>query len=148
MLTLRAIGATIVALILMATPVLTLAQDAQNKPAAMSNDKAALEQTQTTNPSLSVATVKLENGWRASKMIGSSVYNDENQQVGSIDDLLLSNDNKVTIAVVSVGGFLGLGSKLIAVPYDHLKIGQDRRVTLPGASQETLNSLPSFTYHG
>ena len=128
----------------MATPVLTLAQDAQNKP----TDKAALEQTQTNNPSLGVATVKLENGWRASKMIGSSVYNDENQQVGSIDDLLLSNDNKVTIAVVSVGGFLGLGSKLIAVPYDHLKIGQDRRVTLPGASQETLNSLPSFTYHG
>ncbi len=146
--TLSQTRATILAAMLMTSPALTLAQDAANKPATAPNDNAAIAQDQAKSPSLGVATLKLENGWRASKMIGASVYNDQDQQVGKIDDLIMSNDNKVMIAVVSVGGFLGLGSKLVAVPYDHLKIGQDQRVTMPGASKETLNSLPSFTYGG
>jgi len=53
-------------------------------------------------------------GYRASKVIGSSVVNDANESIGSIDDLLVSQDGKETFAVLSVGGFLGLGSKLDA----------------------------------
>ena len=49
---------------------------------------------------------------RASKVVGASVYNDQNQSVGSIDDMLMGDrDHKAATVVISVGGFLGMGSK-------------------------------------
>lgn len=98
------------------------------------------------NSTLAVATVKLDNGWRASKLIGATVYNDQDQKIGSVDDLILTDDNKVVVAIVSVGGFLGIGSKLVAIPYHDLRFGQDRKVMMPGASKEALNGMPNFTY--
>ena len=63
---------------------------------------------------------------RVGKIVGASVYNDQNQSVGSIDDVLMSHDNKATMAVISVGGFLGMGSKLVSVPFDQLKVRTTR----------------------
>lgn len=97
------------------------------------------------NPNLAVASVKLENGVRASKLIGATVYSEQNERVGSVDDLVMTEGDKVTVAVVSVGGFLGLGSKLVAVPFDQLKRDADH-VTLPGATKDTLNAMPNFVY--
>lgn len=99
----------------------------------------------TNNPNLAVATVKLESGTRLSRLIGSAVYNDQNERVGSIDDLVMTQDNRVTMAVVSVGGFLGLGSKLVAVPWNQLR-PEAERVVLPGVSKEQLNDMPSLIY--
>lgn len=99
----------------------------------------------TNNPNLSVASVRLENGVRASKVIGSTVYNEQNERVGSVDDLIMTGDDKVTVAIISVGGFLGLGSKLVAVPFGQLKRDADR-VVLTGATKDTLNGMPSFVY--
>lgn len=99
----------------------------------------------TNNPNLSVASVRLENGVRASKVIGSTVYNEQNERVGSVDDLIMTEDDKVTVAIISVGGFLGLGSKLVAVPFGQLKRDADR-VVLTGATKDTLNGMPSFVY--
>ncbi len=65
---------------------------------------------------------KLAAGYRASKVIGSSVVNDANETIGKIDDLLVSSDGKQPYAVLSVGGFLGMGTRLVVVPYDTLKI--------------------------
>jgi hypothetical protein len=104
-----------------------------------------------TNPDLTVATVKLQGGLRASKLIGSAVYNDQNQKVGSVDDLILKDDDRITMAIVSVGGFLGMGNKLVAVPYAqlHLETNKDEmRVTMPGAGKDALNAMPTFTYGG
>jgi hypothetical protein len=63
---------------------------------------------------------KLAAGYRASKVIGSSVTNNANETIGKIDDLLVSPDGKDPYAVLSIGGFLGVGSHLVAVPYDSL----------------------------
>jgi PRC-barrel domain len=71
-----------------------------------------------TNPDLTVATVKLQGGSRISKLIGSAVYSDQNEKIGSLDDLILKDGNRIAMGVVSVGGFLGMGNKLVAVPYD------------------------------
>src|ERR1700744_5297964 len=71
---------------------------------------------------------------RASKLIGSSVYNDQKQSVGSIDELLMDEHHNVTSAVLSVGGFLGVGSKLVKVPYKNLHVANNT-VILPGASK-------------
>ena len=102
-----------------------------------------------TQPTLVTAAVKQQGGWRASKTIGSEVYNDQNQRIGTIDDLILSAENTVQFAIISVGGFLGIGSKLIGVPYDQIHFEQDkntRKAVLANASKEALNAQPSFTY--
>ncbi len=95
--------------------------------------------------------VMTDNGsMRASKIVGSSVYNDHDQKIGSIDDLVIGSDHSLQ-AVLSVGGFLGVGAKMVAVPFDKLDFGNtkgsgDNRVVLPGSTKEQLTSMPDFHY--
>ena len=63
----------------------------------------------------------------------------------TVDDLLVSRDGKQPYAVLSIGGFLGMGTRLVVVPYDLLKFA-DKRVTLPGGTKEGLKMLPEFKY--
>jgi hypothetical protein len=104
-----------------------------------------------TNPDLAVASVKLQGGLRAGKLIGSAVYNDQNEKVGSVDDVIVKDGNRIVMAVVSVGGFLGIGNKLVAVPYDQLHVETNKdeiKVGMPGASKDSLSAMPTFTYGG
>lgn len=71
--------------------------------------------------------------WRASKVVGLNVYNDQNEHVGSINDLLMDKDGSVKAAVISVGGFLGVGSRLVALPYEKIKFSTEP-ITYTGAS--------------
>jgi len=89
----------------------------------------------------------LATGFRASKVIGASVMNDANEPIGKIDDVIISSDGKAPFAVISVGGFLGMGAKLVVVHYDSLRFQQDR-VVLPGGSKDQLKVLPEFKYAG
>jgi hypothetical protein len=84
-------------------------------------------------------------GYRASKVTGSSVVSDVNESIGKIDDLLVSPDGKAPFAVLSIGGFLGMGSHLVVVPYDSLKL-VDNKVMLPGGTKDALRTLPEFKY--
>jgi len=84
-------------------------------------------------------------GYRASKVTGSNVVNDANESIGKIDDLLVSPDGKAPFAVLSIGGFLGMGSHLVVVPYDRLKL-VDNKVVLPGGTKDALRALPEFKY--
>jgi len=88
---------------------------------------------------------KLAAGYRSSKVVGSSVVNGANETIGNIDDLLVSSDGKQPYAVLSIGGFLGVGTHLVVVPYEKLKFG-DKRVILPGGTKEGLRMLPEFKY--
>ena len=88
---------------------------------------------------------KLAAGYRASKLIGSSVVNEENEVIGKIDDLLISLDGKEPYAVLSIGGFLGMGTHLVAVPYETLK-STDDKIVLPGGTKNSLRMLPEFKY--
>lgn len=63
----------------------------------------------------------LQGDWRASKVVGLSVYNDKNEKLGSINDLLMDKAGNVKAVVLGVGGFLGMGSHLVAVPLDKIK---------------------------
>jgi sporulation protein YlmC with PRC-barrel domain len=87
---------------------------------------------------------------RASKIVGSSVYNDKDEKIGSIDDLVISKD-KTLNAVLSVGGFLGMGAKMVEVPFDRLQFGNtnhsgDNRVVMPGMTKDALNGMPDYHY--
>ncbi len=84
-------------------------------------------------------------GYRASNIIGTSVLNDAGETIGKIDDLLVSSDGKRPFAVLSIGGFLGMGTHLVVVSYDTLKFA-DNKVTLPGGTKEGLKMLPEFKY--
>jgi hypothetical protein len=84
-------------------------------------------------------------GYRSSKIVGSTVVNEANETVGKVDDLIVTPDNKVPFAILSVGGFLGVGTHLVAVPFTSLKMANDK-VELPGATKEALKDLPEFKY--
>lgn len=87
----------------------------------------------------------LATGYRTSKVVGSTVVNETNETVGTIDDLIVTPGEKVPFAVLSVGGFLGMGTKYVVVPYSSL-VAHDKRMVLPGATKESLKSLPEFKY--
>jgi hypothetical protein len=88
---------------------------------------------------------KVAAGYRASKVIGSTVVNDANQTIGKIDDLLVTRDGKEPYAVLSVGGFLGMGTRLVVIRYDSLKF-PDNKIMLPGGTRDGLKMLPAFQY--
>jgi sporulation protein YlmC with PRC-barrel domain len=60
----------------------------------------------------------LQGDWRASKVVGLSVYNDKNESVGSINDMLMDKSGNIKAVVLGVGGVLGVGEHLVAVPFD------------------------------
>ena len=137
----------IASLIIAVSPVLAQQSPDQPKTATTSPDPTGMSK----NPDLTVATVKLQGGSRISKLIGSAVYNDQNEKIGSLDDLIMKDGDRIVIGVVSVGGFLGMGNKLVAVPYDQLHLEADKdqtKITMPGASKDALNAMPTFTYGG
>ena len=84
-------------------------------------------------------------GYRTSKVVGSTVVNEANETIGTVDDLIVTPNEKVPFAVLSVGGFLGIGTKLVVVSYSTLKPG-DKRMVLPGATKDSLKALPEFRY--
>ena len=118
---------------------------AANPPVA--NKRAAVLPGAAPSSDPRIATVTLQGGLRASQLIGAAVYNEQNDKVGSVDDLIVKQGDRVVTAIVSVGGFLGLGAKLVAVPYHQLRIDSTRaatKVVMPGASKAALSALPTF----
>ena len=91
-----------------------------------------------------VDVVKTATGYRASKVIGETVVNDANETVGKVDDIIIGTD-KMPYAVLSVGGFLGVGTKLVVLPYDSLST-TGSKLTMPGATKDALKALPEFKY--
>lgn len=67
----------------------------------------------------------LKDNWRASKLMGINVYNDANEKLGDINELILDKNGKVAAVVIGVGGFLGMGEHDIAVSMDKLKFVEE-----------------------
>ena len=88
----------------------------------------------------------LASGWSAKKQIlGKTVYNDQNEKVGDVDDIIITPDKSLSYAIIGVGGFLGLGEHHVAIPFNQLKRGDDKYV-LAGATKDKLKALAPFTY--
>src|SRR5215470_2928269 len=66
-----------------------------------------------------------QGNWRASKLVGLSVYNEKNESVGSINDMLTDKNGKIVAVVIGVGGFLGVGEHLVAVPFEKVKFSTE-----------------------
>jgi len=79
---------------------------------------------------------------RASKIIGSTVYDVQNRNIGSVKDLVLNKDGKVDAAVLDVGSFLGMGGKYVAVPISDIKTNNNR-LTLD-RTKEQLQQMAQY----
>src|ERR1700736_1621041 len=89
---------------------------------------------------------EIAEGYRTSKLIGSSVVNDQNEKIGTIEDIIIGKD-KALFAVLQVVGFLHIGGRMVAVPFESLVLENNgTKVKLPGATQEALKKLPEFKY--
>jgi sporulation protein YlmC with PRC-barrel domain len=82
---------------------------------------AAIAQNATTDRSNTNPAVHREGEWRASKLIGVNVYNDNNEKIGDIQELIVDRSAKIDNVVLGVGGFLGMGEHYVAVPMEKLK---------------------------
>lgn len=90
------------------------------------------------------------NNWRASKLVGLAVYNDANEKLGDISEILLDKTGKVNAVVIGVGGFLGVGQHDIAVGFDKLKwvdepVRSASADKMPGSSGTATTARPSTT---
>lgn len=94
--------------------------------------------------SSSASTSSFHGNWRASKIVGLSVYNDKNESVGSINDMLTDKNGKIVAVVIGVGGFLGVGEHLVAVPFEKVKFVSEP-VAYTGASNTSAPAKPGGT---
>ncbi|MCJ9703357.1 MULTISPECIES: PRC-barrel domain-containing protein [unclassified Bradyrhizobium] len=124
------------------TALLTTVAFAQSPTAT--TDKAPTAATATTTSTTA------SGQWRTSKMDGLKVYNEANENIGTINDLLMDKNGDIKIAVIGVGGFLGLGEHLVAVPYEKLKFVNEAVAytgtgTNPGAKPATTTTTGAAT---
>ena len=113
--------------------------------AALICSRAEAQGTPQTVELVKVDVQKLAAGYRASKIIGTTVVNDAQETIGEIEDLLVSSDGRQPYAVLSIGGFLGMGTRMVVVPYETLTFA-DKKAKLPGGTKEGLKMLPEFKY--
>ena len=87
-----------------------------------------------------------QKGWSAKKdIMGKTVYNDNNEKIGDVNDVIFSRTNSASFVVIGVGGFLGMGEHDVACPLSRLKHDNDKLI-LPGATKEALKKMPEFRY--
>ncbi len=86
--------------------------------------------------------------YRTSKIVGSKVYNDANENIGSVEDIILKSDGSMDEVILSVGGFLGIADKYVAVPFSDLKVtrdGSSLKINTNG-TKESLKALPDYKF--
>jgi sporulation protein YlmC with PRC-barrel domain len=86
-----------------------------------------------------------EGNWRTSKLVGLSVYNDNNESLGSINDLLTDKSGNIKAVVIGVGGFLGVGEHLVAVPLDKIKFVNEPVVYAGAGGAKTTGTSSTST---
>jgi sporulation protein YlmC with PRC-barrel domain len=108
------------------------AQTASNKPVAAESGAAAHK----------------EGEWRASKLVGVNVYNDANEKIGDINDVILDKSGKVENVVLGVGGFLGMGEHYVAVAYDKLKWSNEPPRSTTASTTTSATNRPATNADG
>ena len=89
--------------------------------------------------------VVLATGWRATDIIGAVVYDDAGADIGKLEDMIITTSDTVPYAVVSVGGFLGMNAHQVVVPASALEM-IEKKLTLHGATKESLKALPNYEF--
>jgi len=102
-----------------------------------------LAQTAPTSNTGQFITQEKAGQWRASKLRGLNVYNNNNEKIGDINELLVDSTGKVQAVVIGVGGFLGMGEHLVAVPFDKVKFSNEPVSTGTASNSNMGNTAPA-----
>jgi sporulation protein YlmC with PRC-barrel domain len=118
---------------------------------AFAQTTAPADTSKTPSASASTQSQTHEGLWRASKLVGVNVYNDNNEKLGDINDLLVDNSGNIKNVIIGVGGFLGVGERYISVSFNQLKFSDEpmrtasSSSTQPPAGAGTPAATPSRT---
>ncbi|WP_429280498.1 PRC-barrel domain-containing protein [Paraburkholderia sp. GAS41] len=113
--------------------------------AASINAHAQVAGTQPLSLTVEQSNVLLQ-GWSVKKsVLGKTVYNDQNEKVGTVRDLIVAPDGSVSAAIVAAGGFLGVATHDVAVPIAALDV-RSGNLYLPGATKDAIKATPEFQY--
>jgi sporulation protein YlmC with PRC-barrel domain len=101
----------------------------------------ASAQTATTKTDTATSSAMHREGeWRASKLVGVNVYNEGNEKIGDINEVILDKSGKVANVILGVGGFLGMGEHYVAVAFDKLKwVDEPARTTVSTSNPPATN---------
>jgi sporulation protein YlmC with PRC-barrel domain len=99
----------------------------------------------TPNAQGSMTESAVQGDWRTSKVVGLYVYNDNNENIGSINDLLMDKNGNIKAAVIGVGGFLGVGEHLVAIAFDKIKFSDQPVAQSSASSGSGSTNRPSST---
>jgi sporulation protein YlmC with PRC-barrel domain len=89
---------------------------------------------------------EITTGWSAKRQIlGQTVYNDKDEKVGKIDDIIVAPNKAISYAIVGAGGFLNVAKHDVAIPVNQFKAA-DGKLILAGASRDALKAMPAFEY--
>jgi sporulation protein YlmC with PRC-barrel domain len=114
--------------------------------AFLSTTAVAQTNAPVTAPSATTTTMTKTHHWRSSKMIGVNIYNEKNEKLGDINEILLDPAGKVIGFVVGVGGFLGMGEHDILVEPSKIKfVSEPVRTTATTMDKKTTNAAPTNT---
>jgi PRC-barrel domain len=89
--------------------------------------------------------VTLASGWRATTILGAEVYNDSGDKIGELEDMIITSSGTIPYAVVSLGVFLRIDAHHVVVAASSSEL-VDTKLTLHGATKETLRALPNFEF--
>ena len=89
-------------------------------------------------------TTPLEGWQRSSQIAGMTVTNPQGEKLGKIDDLLIDQGGAVKYAILSHGGLLGIGDKLIPIPWRALKLDKEKGTLVVNADKAAMEKAPSF----
>lgn len=100
----------------------------------------ARSNSMTSNPSTGTAEVK------GNKLIGADVKSANNEKIGDVSEVLVSTDGKISAIIVSVGGFLGVGDRKVALPWEQLRFSSEGNdlVMMASATKESLKEMPEY----
>ena len=144
-------AAALTAVLAMPALAQTTNSGSQPGPAAQSAAPAAdTAKTDTAAPANFVQK-QADDDWRGSKLIGTTVYGPDNKSIGEISELIIDNHAHAKAAVIGVGGFLGIGEKKVAVPFEALQIQRKPNATsiekiTVSFTKEQLKDAPKFAY--
>lgn len=87
------------------------------------------------------------NEWRVANYVGQPIVNASGEKIGDVSDMLFDRGGKITTVVVGVGGFLGLGAKQVALPFETVTYSEqngERQIMVP-LTKEALQAAPDYT---
>jgi len=137
----------VVAAILSCAAAGALAQTTPSQPSSPSPSAPTREAAPPADRMVSTGDFNVKGDMAAGALIGTKVRNADKESIGKVDEIYLDKDAKVTVVVISVGGFLGVGSKDVGVKWSDLTFGKDGTslVLTTQLSKDALMALPDYT---